>query len=186
MFLELDDLKQYLRHFQARYWVAGGWAIDLHLGRKTREHKDIEIALDRREQAFLLQLPEITKVEYIEHSVLKLWQGEELFLPIHELYCTFHSGFVLEVLLNEFEGDFWLYRRNKNIRLHREKFVGGQCAPLPLEVVLLYKAKHCRAQDEVDFSLALAHLNRDEKRWLYEAIALDMPEHPWLGRLGAV
>src|SRR6185369_6704800 len=27
--------------------VAGGWAVDLHLGRATRDHEDLEIAIPR-------------------------------------------------------------------------------------------------------------------------------------------
>ena len=30
--------------------VAGGWVIDLFIGRETRSHQDIEIAIPRKEQ----------------------------------------------------------------------------------------------------------------------------------------
>ena len=29
------------------WYVAGGWAVDLHLGRPTREHEDLEIGVPR-------------------------------------------------------------------------------------------------------------------------------------------
>jgi hypothetical protein len=35
----------------ATWCVAGGWAVDLHLGRVTREHKDLEIAVPAAEFA---------------------------------------------------------------------------------------------------------------------------------------
>ena len=42
-----------LRAFDRPWWVAGGWAVDLFLGRRTRPHKDIEIALYRHDQSAL-------------------------------------------------------------------------------------------------------------------------------------
>lgn len=31
------------------WWIAGGWAIDLFLGRQTREHQDIDVLILRRD-----------------------------------------------------------------------------------------------------------------------------------------
>lgn len=39
---ELDQLL--LRH-DVGYWLFGGWAVDFHAGRVTREHGDIDIAI---------------------------------------------------------------------------------------------------------------------------------------------
>lgn len=33
------------------WFVAGGWAIDLHLGRATRPHGDVDVAVYRHDQA---------------------------------------------------------------------------------------------------------------------------------------
>ena len=35
---------------QARWWIAGGYAIELAAGRPIREHSDIDILLLRRDQ----------------------------------------------------------------------------------------------------------------------------------------
>jgi Aminoglycoside-2''-adenylyltransferase len=51
---EVDQLFQ--RHGVA-YWLFGGWAVDFHAGRVTREHGDIDIAIwstDRERVATLL------------------------------------------------------------------------------------------------------------------------------------
>lgn len=42
-----------LTNFDRPWFVAGGWAIDLYLRRATRDHKDIEIAILRRDQSEL-------------------------------------------------------------------------------------------------------------------------------------
>jgi Aminoglycoside-2''-adenylyltransferase len=31
------------------WWIAGGWAIDLFLGRQTREHEDLDVLILRRD-----------------------------------------------------------------------------------------------------------------------------------------
>ncbi|MDP9726786.1 hypothetical protein P4574_19715 [Priestia megaterium] len=39
-----------LSDFDKPWFFAGGWAIDLFIGRETRNHSDIEIALYRKDQ----------------------------------------------------------------------------------------------------------------------------------------
>ncbi len=33
-----------------RWCIAGGWALDLHLRKQTREHSDIDVIITREEQ----------------------------------------------------------------------------------------------------------------------------------------
>jgi Aminoglycoside-2''''-adenylyltransferase. len=52
---ELDHL---LREHRLPYWLFGGWAVDFHVGRVTREHADVDIAVwlgDRSRLAALLR-----------------------------------------------------------------------------------------------------------------------------------
>ena len=37
------------------WWIAGGWAIDLHLGRQTREHGDTDVVILRDDQLVVQQ-----------------------------------------------------------------------------------------------------------------------------------
>ena len=37
-----------------RYWVDGGWGVDILAGRRTRRHRDLDIDYDSRETARLL------------------------------------------------------------------------------------------------------------------------------------
>jgi hypothetical protein len=45
--LEVADM---FRGCQARWWIAGGYAIELAAGKAIREHGDIDILLLRRDQ----------------------------------------------------------------------------------------------------------------------------------------
>jgi hypothetical protein len=52
---ELDHL---LTQHRLPYWLFGGWAVDFHVGRVTREHADVDIAVwlgDRSRLAALLR-----------------------------------------------------------------------------------------------------------------------------------
>jgi hypothetical protein len=53
----IAELDQLLRRHDVAYWLFGGWAVDFHAGRLTREHGDIDIAIwsnDRERVATLL------------------------------------------------------------------------------------------------------------------------------------
>lgn len=179
MFPEVEEVRRRLAGFPGDYWIAGGWAVDLRLGFLSRPHKDIEIAVDRREQALLLELPLLERIEYAHGGQLFRWAGEAPLLPpIHELYAFFKDGFTLEVLLNEFDGNDWLYRRNAHVKLEYARFLRG--AALPAVVTLLYKSKHPRPQDEKDFESLLPMLDNGDRLWLREAIARDYPRHHWI------
>lgn len=39
-----------LRGLPCRWWIAGGWAIDLHLGRQSRAHADVDVLFLRADQ----------------------------------------------------------------------------------------------------------------------------------------
>lgn len=52
---ECTIINNLMANFNQLWFVASGWAIDFHIGKETRVHKDIEIAVFRNNQ---LQLKE--------------------------------------------------------------------------------------------------------------------------------
>jgi hypothetical protein len=46
-----SHLLELMRGFAAPWWVAGGWALDLWLGRRTRDHEDLDVAVLRKTSA---------------------------------------------------------------------------------------------------------------------------------------
>src|SRR5262245_16182080 len=52
----LADLDSLLAHHAVAYWLFGGWAVDFHAGRVTREHADIDIAVWQEDSARLAGL----------------------------------------------------------------------------------------------------------------------------------
>ncbi|MFC0329771.1 nucleotidyltransferase domain-containing protein [Paenibacillus sepulcri] len=61
------------------YWcIAGGWALDLHLCKQTREHSDIDVIIIRDEQLIAYQyLKRDWKLYKAEDGKLDLWEDGE-------------------------------------------------------------------------------------------------------------
>jgi len=178
-----------MRNFKPNWFIAGGWAIDLYLGKETRHHEDVEIAVFRQDQIALQNYLDGWVLKKASSGTLSEWsRGERLELPIHEIHCfneTVESQF-LEVLLNETDGDEWLYRRNVKITKPLSKlFLTSDLGMkfLRPEVVLLYKSKNPRSKDEQDFEAVAEYPDVEGKEWLKRALAVCYSEHQWLQRL---
>jgi hypothetical protein len=52
----LDRVAALMHGFNAPWGIAGGWALDLFVGRESRAHADIDVALLRRDQQRLRAL----------------------------------------------------------------------------------------------------------------------------------
>ena len=172
--------------------VAGGWALDLFLGRQTREHADLDLAIWRADQRRLrvALTPDWTPV-VADNGVLRPWTSDEwLPLPIHEIHARSpnREGDSLELLLNERDDTAWIYRRDSHVRreLDRAILVREAIPFLAPEIVLLYKSKSPRPTDEADFRAALPTLTAEPRAWLRLAIARSSADHPWAIELEAV
>ena len=52
------SLYEWLKENGITIWIDGGWCVDALLGRQTREHPDVDIAVDRKDNARLRELLE--------------------------------------------------------------------------------------------------------------------------------
>ena len=178
-----------MRGFGAPWCVAGGWALDLFLGRAARPHGDVDLALFREDQARLREHLAGWSFRKVAGGRVVDWPaGEWLLPPVHEVYASppGGSGPGLELLLNEHEGGEWVFRRDARVRCPADRVIVRAAAGLPAlcpAVVLLYKAKHLRPQDERDFATARDGLGRARREWLRAALEQVHAGHPWLARL---
>ena len=192
MFTVPLSVGQLMAEFDRPLGVCGGWAIDLFLGRLTRSHSDIEIAVLRQDQIALrsyLGQPGWTFEKVSIESGLVPWAEDEfLELPVHEIWCRnpVSNPQVLEVLLNEFDGDSFLFRRDRSITLGFDGAFIQSDLGVPVlapHIVLLYKSKGVRKRDTADFRNALPSLDSVSRSWLKAAIAKTSPRHRWLKQL---
>ncbi len=178
-----------MRDFPAAWCIAGGWALDLFLGRRTRIHADIDLALFCEDQVHLHEHLAGWTFHKVVGGVLREWcAGEWLSSPVHEIHAQSSDdpALTLEFLLNERVGDQWIFRRNPALRCPMRHVVIGSAAGLPVlcpAVVLLYKAKQPGGVDELDFAGLLGQLPPDRREWLRTALERTHPGHSWLARL---
>jgi len=187
-FEEPLNVTKIMNNFDMSWSIAGGWAISIFIGYEIRKHKDIEIAILRRDQLALqryLKNWEFKKV-IPDTGELEIWKnGEYLELPVHEIhaYNINYDPPALEILLNESNENEWVFRRNPEISRPISKLGIQSKMRIPIlspEIILLYKAKNPNNQDETDFNTIYKLLNKEQRNWLKESIKVCYPEHPWL------
>ena len=76
-----------------RCWVAGGEAIDLFVGRRTREHADTDILICRQDQRRLLEVFPGWEVYHTHTPRLRRWQGERFLSDVPNVWVSldFHG-----------------------------------------------------------------------------------------------
>jgi len=179
---ELTAVIDALRPFRGTWAIAGGWAIDLCLGRQTRTHADVDVAVFRDEQSLLRASFEDWQFSKVVDGKLVSWPRDEVLqLPDHEIHDSTPNGTKVELLLNERRDDVWLFRRDASIELPMARALRrAQSVPvLAPEIVLLYKSKNPRATDDDDFAAALPSLDDVARGWLRSAIARTAGPSSW-------
>lgn len=179
----------------APWWISGGWAIDLFLGRQTRQHDDIDIQFLRRDQRAVRALFDGWDIQAAlppprdETWPFQFWRLDEtLDTAIHDIWCrrTPAQPWALQLMLAEAQEDAWVFRRTPAITRPLAEIgcvTADGISHLAPEIQLLYKAKGLRPKDEADFTEALPALDRKRRQWLSNALAETHPDHPWLERL---
>lgn len=172
----------------APWCVVGGWAIDLFLGRQTRPHGDLEIAIVR---------PDLAAVrghlaQYRFHAV---GDGEVRALAADEAPPPDkHQAWVLDEIAQLWRMDVmsapgdhatWVCRRDESITAPRSRMIAERdgIPYLRPEGAILYKAKARRSKDEADFAACGPHLDAEAREWLREALTCLHPGHDWIAKL---
>jgi hypothetical protein len=181
--LPLDEAVALLSVVRAPWWVAGGWAVDLYLGRVTRAHKDLDIGIFRTDTAMVRAALSTWEIFEARGGALSLLTaGNAPRAEVNSLWC-------IELMLDSRDGEFWVFRRNPRIRRALSSAIRRNpdgIAYLAPEIQLLYKARATRAEDQADFSLVVPHLTHDAQTWLRESLMRTDPEHPWNSVLKAL
>jgi hypothetical protein len=168
------------------WYVAGGWAIDLFLGRHTRDHENLEVSVPSTFfERLRLRFPE-----------LDFWipQGERRLAPMstetlagesHQTWAYERAARVwrFDVFREPHDGGIWICRRDTSIRRpYREVFeVSADGIPyVRPEICLLFKAKAARDKDRADFDAVLPRMSDAQRAWLHNALKRVHPDHDWI------
>lgn len=152
MFELLKAASQVMGKMNAKWCFAGGWAIDLFLGKESRPHKDLDIVVFKNEinevisymkaNNWRLETPTrqgflpVTEESVSELEMDNMWCMNEDYpqdyLKVDEQgSCNFYQYErdvqeefdFLEVLLNSTEGGYFIYQQNPAIRLEMSRAI---------------------------------------------------------------
>jgi hypothetical protein len=187
-----EDAASWFSSLTVPWWVAGGWALDLFLGRQFREHGDFDVGVLRRDLPQLRAALPNWEVFEARNNVLSL-------LPyavaprqdVNSLWCRPPGSLLwsVEVLLDAGDAEFWVFRREPKIRRPLKEVISRTPQGLPYlapEIQLLYKARTPRPRDQEDFAHVIPNLDAPARKWLRECLHMTQPAHEWLTALGDV
>lgn len=179
-----------LAGFDRPWWIAGGWALDMFLGRKTREHADLDVELLRSDQlAVQSHLQRAWELHLARDGVLSSWPAGEPAPPdTTDVWCRPAGGgsWAFQLMLNPGTPDRWASKRSPRIGLPMGVAVrrtGDGIPYLAPEAQLLMKAAGRRPKDEADLDEVLPALDEGQRAWLRDALAHAHPGHPWSERI---
>lgn len=179
-----------LTGWAAPWWIAGGHALELALGRSWRTHGDVDVLVLRTSTGELhdtLAGWELWAVD--PPGSLRPWPADEP-LPdhVHDIWCRRPSSpaWELQLMVDEADGDHWRSRRDGRVCAPIADLGRRSAGGLPYlrpEIQLFYKAKGLRPKDETDAAVVLPTLDAAASAWLDRALALTLPDHPWRAAL---
>lgn len=171
------------------WWaVAGGWAIDLWLGTRSREHHDVEVVIRRCDQQLVLAaLSDRWEMWCLDPpgSGWRTWDGHEVRPPAFQLQAR-TSEIEFDLFTESVVDGAWTYRRDARIHRPADEVVIVASDGIPVvrpEVQLLYMSTSGDAKNQQDFEVALAHLPPADAAWLAQSLATTRPGHPWIDAL---
>jgi hypothetical protein len=190
--ITVTEINEMFTEIPITWCIAGGWALDLHLGKKTREHSDIDVVIYREEQRILYQsLKKDWMLYKAQNGKLKPWEDGEFLTSINDVWLSKNtdSPWSFQIMLVDSENNEWIYRREKSIKRAKHKIFLRTNEGIPYikpEVQLLYKAgsSKIREKDYKDFQNILPLLVSKEKEWLKSSLNKQFPDgHDWIGYL---
>ena len=169
--------------------MAGGWAIDLFLGRTTRAHADLEIAVPAPGFGAIREALAGYRFEVVGAG--RAWPLDSpAFRVMHQTWVSEPATGVyrLDVFREPQRNGAWVCRRDESIRLPYEQIIRRTPDGIPYlapHIGLLFKAKWAaEPKNRADFAATAPLLGDDAAGWLRQALRRVHPGHAWIGALG--
>lgn len=191
------------------WFLIGGWALDLFVGKKLREHKDIEISIWRDEAHLLFEYFKTNSVElvtgnsryqYIKSTSEIDNRGHLIIRDIQQSNVKIN----LEIFITDRRDNLWIFRKQSSLRFSIEEVIFEYAQGvkyLAPHFILLYKAwffphleviikdlpiteknyiLKCWETDCHDFQKIWPLLNLNQKKVLQHLLQTHTPGIPWL------
>jgi len=186
-----DLVYELLRGVSVPWWIAGGWAIDLFLGRQTRPHDDTDVLIRRDDQLALQAFLSDWDLHKTQQPGLKPWpKGEFLNPGVNDVWCrrTPDSPWSLQFMLLDTQDDSWVFRRDSTITGPIASLGMATDSGIPYlspDIQLLYKARSETVnKDDADFRNCAPLLEPEKREWLLSCLEQRLPDgHQWIALL---
>ncbi|NNF29735.1 MAG: aminoglycoside adenylyltransferase [Gemmatimonadetes bacterium] len=186
--LEPAEVAQLLSGINRDWWVSGGWALDLWLGRSTRTHGDFDIGCWHDDlPSVLVSLSGWECYAAHQGSLTRLGDGR---VPAGSSVWMHRrersTSWDLQLMPEDRWELRWRFRRDARVTLPAQETLfttDSGIRVLRPEIQLLYKAKDVRPRDQADFDEVVPSLNDERQGWLAESLRIVHPGHPWIFRL---
>jgi hypothetical protein len=190
-------VRDLLLGFGPPWFLCGGWAADAWLGRQTRDHGDVDIAVFHHDQHAIFEhfvgWALVGHDPNVPDDTTEPWNGRCLDLPAHvhvpELRSPLatsttatHTAFEFEFLLNEGSDHHWILNPALDIAVPLDRGIRQSPWGLPTaapEVVLFFKAGGSLSAAERQAG-NLRFRRRDEQDFLALLPTLNAAQHSWL------
>jgi hypothetical protein len=187
--LTLPELGQLFEGAPFRWWVCGGWSLEL-ADQPRREHDDVEVGVPRADLARVREwLADFNLWDVHAGALVYLKPGLDIPDDHEQLWVRRdgYSPWLMDLMLTPVEGDTWFYKRDRRISRPFGDAIWFGADGIPRqrpEIGLLFKARRRAARDEDDFAAVVPTLSAENRAWLREAITLtEPPGNPWIARL---
>jgi len=174
----------------ARWYVVGGWALDLFRGRQTRDHEDLEIATPLWDFERIRE--RLSAYEFFVAGREGFWPVDGAGGAYFEYQQTMardpSSGmWRVDVMRAPDDGANWICALDRNIKRPHDEAVAHTVDGIPYlrpELVLLFKGLQTRSKDQADFEATVPLLSAEARTWLAQALVETKGNsHPWIGAL---
>ena len=185
--MTLADAVAAFRNAPVRWWVCGGHALELYVGRTWRAHDDTDIGVLRGDLPRLRTVFVHWDIQVASEGVLSSWDGHEPRLDWREnnLWCRRgpRAPWSLDVTVGDGDTVHWIYRRDPSVQVPWAEallYTHDGIPYLAPELQLLFKSSRPRPKDTIDATEVIPLLDAARRRRL---AALLPPAHPWLRHL---
>ena len=189
--LSVEEIVEVFSGLTVPWWIAGGLAIDLFVGRRTRPHGDTDVLIRRDDQLEVQSYLSGWDLYKTQQPGLKPWPaGEFQAHPVDDIWCrrTEDSAWQLQLMLLDTDADQWVLKRDPTLRGPIDSLGRRTASGIPYlapEIQLLYKA-HSKTleKDEADFQVAVPLMEDSACTWLLECLEKRFPDgHTWIEEL---
>ncbi|MEL4503522.1 hypothetical protein AAEX63_01145 [Luteococcus sp. H138] len=166
---------------QARWWVSGGSAVDLHLHQES-DRQDLDLSTAAGDlRPLCVSLPDgVTVWADLDGALLPLADVPDD-ADLQRALWHENGAWVAELHVEDGAPKAWLYRRDPRLQMPWDKAtidIDGIPTGAP-EVQLLWKALRPNPRDDADLAAVLPTLTDRQRSWLETALLRIHPHSSW-------